>query len=480
MSSVETNKNKLKSNQIGLFGLMFQGLGGIAPIGIFFALIGAAEFAYGAMALVFIVGLAGALLSANTVYQYSKHIASAKGYYGYVQHGLGKPISAFTSYTYVFYAAANAAGLILFYLFGFSSSINEVFNVNIPWWLGIFYIAIIMVVVAAGMYLGIKPSVKLMIILGLAQIIVLAVISTIFVAKAPDNSFKPFTPYVGASGIFLGFTAIGYLGYSGYGTILSLGEEAKLPRHNIKLAIIGIFILSAFSWIYAAYATTVAWGISDMSSFVSATVPAVILSSKYVGLFGTAVMVLLYDIVAYTLINAFLTSGSRVIFAMGRDNLLHKRFSRVSEKRGSPTMGIATILGITVIMAIITTIVLATKYGLTTGIVDAYIFLGVLTTLAALSVHGITSISLMFSGKSKKLGSINLMKYFTWFIIPAGSIILTLIALYYSLLGIAFPFEAAPIIFVIFWVVLGVYMYVKRETISKEMEDISEYTEVEA
>ncbi len=475
---METNKKTLKSNQIGLFGLMFQGLGGIAPIGIFFALIGAAEFAYGAMALVFVVGLAGALLSANTVYQYSKYIASAKGYYGYVQHGLGKPISAFTSYTYVFYAAANAAGLVLFYLFGFSSSINEVFHINIPWWLGIFYITIIMVVVIIGMYLGIKPSVKTMVILGLAQIIVLAVISSVFVVKAPDNSFKPFTPYVGASGIFLGFTAIGYLGYSGYGTILSLGEEAKLPRRNMKLAIIGIFILSAFAWIYASYATTVAWGISDMSSFVSAVVPAVILSSKYVGFVGTAVMVLLYDIAAYTLINAFLTSGSRVIFAMSRDKLIHEKFSRVSEKRGSPTMGIALIVGITVIMATITTIILTIAYGLTTGIVDAYIFLGVLTTLAALSVHGITSISLMFSGKSKKLGTINLMKYFTWFIIPLGAIILTLIAVYYSLLGIAFPFEAAPIIFVIFWIALGVYIYIKRKIIHKEMEDISNYMEV--
>lgn len=468
--------NKLKTNQIGLFGLMFQGLGGIAPIGIFFALIGAAEFAYGAMALVFVVGLAGALLSANTVYQYSKYIASAKGYYGYVQHGLGKPMSAFTSYTYVFYAAANAAGLILFYLFGFSSSINEVFNVSIPWWVGIFYIAAIMAVVAGGMYLGIKPSVKLMIILGIAQILVLAVISTVFIAKAPDNSFKPFTPYVGASGIFLGFTAIGYLGYSGYGTILSLGEEAKLPKHNIKIAIIGIFILSAFSWIYAAYATTVAWGITNMDSFVSATVPAVILSSKYVGLFGTAVMVLLYDVVAYTLINAFLTSGSRVIFAMGRDNLLNKRFSKVNAKRGVPTMGVATILTITVIMALITTLLLGAFYGVTTGIVDAYIFLGVLTTLAALSVHGITSISLIFSGKGHKLGKIRFLQYFTWFIIPAGSILLTLIALYYSLLGIAFPFEAAPIVYIVFWILLVIFMYKKRSTISKDMEEVSLFT----
>lgn len=73
-----------------------------------------------------------------------------------------------------------------------------------------------------------------------------------------------------------------------------------------------------------------------------------------------------------------------------------------------------------------------------------------------------------------------MIKYFNWFIILVRSVILTLIELYYSLLGIAFPFERAPIVLIIFLVVLGVYVYVRRETPSKEMEDISNYTEVES
>ncbi len=79
-------------------------MGQLSPIGIFGgSILGAASFALGATPLAFIFGFIVAILSANSIFQYSKHVASARGYYGYVGNGLGKFTGGYVSYLYVFY-----------------------------------------------------------------------------------------------------------------------------------------------------------------------------------------------------------------------------------------------------------------------------------------------------------------------------------------------------------------------------------------
>ncbi len=455
----------LVPNQVGFWGLVFQGLGGIAPIGIFFALIGTAEFVQGAMALVFLVGFVGVLMSANTLFWYSRKIANARGYYGYVKDGLGRHAATFTAYSYVLYAASNAAGLILFYLVGFSGSINLVFHTNFPWWAGIIFAGSGLAVVFYGMWSGLKPSIKAMIALGVLQMIVLTVISLIFIAKAPDNSVKPFAPYTGVSGLFLGFVTGGYLAYGGYGSIVSLGEETKAPNKTVGKALITILVIGAFAWVIASYATAVAWGLGNMKSFVTAEVPAAILTNRYIGVGATAIMTLLYDLVIYTLLNNFLTSGSRVVFAMGRDRLLPASLAKVNPKRGVPVAGIAVITGITILLAAVSTAVLVAMYGVPNGIIDSYIVLGILTTLLALLVHGMASLSIIWSGLRKRFGQLNAKRILLLVLIPIASIILTVAAIYYAVLGITFPFEAAPIVFVLFCIVLIVVLALRRDRI---------------
>lgn len=457
--------NKLVPNQVGFWGLVFQGLGGIAPIGIMFALIGVADFTSGAMALAYLLGFGGALLAGNSLFWFSRKIANARGYYGYVNAGLGKYAGTFTAYSYIFYAASNAAGLILFYLVGFSGSLNQVFGTNLPWWVGIFFASSGLIVVFYGMYRGLKPSIRAMVVLGIAQVLVLTVISIIFMAHATDNTVKPFTPYVGWSDIFLGFVTGGYLAYGGYGSIISLGEETRTPNKTVGRAIIVILLIGAFSWIIASYASATAWGLSNMSSFVSSEIPTVILAKKYTGLAGTALMTLLYDIVIYTLLNNFLTSGSRVVYAMGRDKLLPESMAKIHPKYKAPIMGIIGITAITVLLAAVTTAVLIVDYGVPNGIIDSYIILGVLTTLLALLVHGLTNVSLVSSGLKKKFGKVSAQIGLTHLLLPVISLALTILAIYYAILGISFPFEAAPLVFVIFCVTLMVVMVVRKKKI---------------
>jgi amino acid transporter len=100
--------NILNKNSVSTSGLIFQGMGQLSPIGIFGgSILGAAAFALGATPLSFIIGLLASLLAGNSIYQYSKKMASARGYYGYVGNGMGKVAGGYISYLYVFYQLAN-------------------------------------------------------------------------------------------------------------------------------------------------------------------------------------------------------------------------------------------------------------------------------------------------------------------------------------------------------------------------------------
>ena len=94
----ETQPNeRLKRTNIGTRGLFFQGLGQEAPIAIFIGSVtGAAAYALGATPLAFIIGLLASLLSGNSIYQISKHVAHAGGYAAYVNKGIGKHFATYT------------------------------------------------------------------------------------------------------------------------------------------------------------------------------------------------------------------------------------------------------------------------------------------------------------------------------------------------------------------------------------------------
>ncbi len=150
---------------------------------------------------------------------------------------------------------------------------------------------------------------------------------------------------------------------------------------------------------------------------------------------------------------------------MGRDRLLPASLAKVNPKRGVPVAGIAVITGITILLAAVSTAVLVAMYGVPNGIIDSYIVLGILTTLLALLVHGMASLSIIWSGLRKRFGQLNAKRILLLVLIPIASIILTVAAIYYAVLGITFPFEAAPIVFVLFCIVLIVVLALRRDRI---------------
>ena len=90
---------------------------------------------------------------------------------------------------------------------------------------------IVIIVIGVLAILGLRLGVRVMVAIGVSQVLIMLILSSVLTVHSVP-SVEPFTPYVGWSPIFVAFVSLGFLSYSGYGSILPLAEEAKDPKKN--------------------------------------------------------------------------------------------------------------------------------------------------------------------------------------------------------------------------------------------------------
>ncbi|MFG1390776.1 MAG: APC family permease, partial [Acidiplasma aeolicum] len=195
--------NILNKNSVSTSGLIFQGMGQLSPIGIFGgSILGAAAFALGATPLSFIIGLLASLLAGNSIYQYSKKMASARGYYGYIGDGLGHIAGSFAAFLYILYEFANLLFILGYYILTFSPTLGYITSISIPDYISYIYIVLISIPAFYVVYKGIKPSYKSQIVVNMIQIIFVVTISIIIIISSPKIGAIPFTTYnIGIKGV---------------------------------------------------------------------------------------------------------------------------------------------------------------------------------------------------------------------------------------------------------------------------------------
>ncbi len=412
----------------------------------------------------FIVAMFAALLAGNTIFQYSKKVVGASGYYGYVNEGIGKYPAIYTAFMYVLYAVFNISFLILVYAWAFSGSINLILGTSLPDYVGVLFVVAITLISFLVTYRGLRPSAVALSVLGIIQIAVVVVVSAILIGKIPSPSIAPFTiqKNPGVSGLFLGVVTGSYLSYAGYGTVVALGEEAKAPRKTVGRAVIFVILIATAYYVLGSYSTTSLWGLNNMANFASSGYPGAILAKQYIGLAAAAIIILLYNFVMFTPVVAFLNSVSRVVYAMGRDGLMPTLFQKIHPRFSTPTNSLWLILGLVGAVTIVLGGVFYALYGFANGLFDAWLFAAIVTTVSTLIIHGIVNVSLGFS--ARKWGDKNI---FYHYVAPAASTLIILTVLYYAAVGLPSPIYIAPILVAIYSIVLILWIYTRREQYAK-------------
>ena len=462
---------RLRANAVGFWGVVFYAISAIFPAGIF-AVTGVTALTYAGEAapLSFLVGGGVLFFAVISIYIFSQRISNAGGYYKFVEAGIpNKYVSKSVGLWNAFWIIGDliAASIVVgwFTWVGFSSLLNY----SLPFYFIVLLTLILPILYLLVGYLGIKVTAGSAVVLGLAQLVIVSTLAVAVIIKAPYNSgayFNIANSLNGLHGFFLAMVIGAFLAYGGYGSVLSIAEEAKLPKKNIKKAVVtALLIMIAFDTL-VVYSIVAAAGphLSTVDGFFA---PGLYVTRQFFGL-GIALFAFLSVLIAQLLSPIiFGNTGARILFALSRDGFLPKSLSKVNKKYGSPFIAILWTFLIIVVGAIATLIPMVYVFGESNGLFFSFVLWAIAITIFTLLYHIITNAALPFF--LRKMGSG--IRPFTHLIAPSIGSVIMIVAIYYSLLGLTYPLSLAYVM-IPAWIVIGLLsIYFRRKKTKVESTD---------
>lgn len=135
--------------------------------------------------------------------------------------------------------------------------------------------------------------------------------------------------------------------YGGYQQTINFGDEVHQPRKTIPRGIfIGILIIITL-YLLVSYAYYNAIGFEDLKTSRGI---ASIVAEKMFGPTGRTVASILLFVAVLAYVNVLLLSNPRVMYAMAKDGILPKAFSKKNEKRDVLTVGLTAFAAIGIVV----------------------------------------------------------------------------------------------------------------------------------
>jgi len=326
---------------VGIISATGKGGGNAAPLSVLIA-------AFGVLALGWIVA------------QYTRKIQAAGSLYDYVTDGLGSRLGAASGLLYYVGILVLATGLLV--LIGgtiHDTLVSEFGHGVLPetgWDL------VLLVILAAVLYLGVALSTRAQLTLALISITVVLIFFIYVIIKVGgDNSlataFKPSSSPQGWNGVFFG-VLYGVLLFTGFETSANLAEETAHPKRDIpKAVLISVMAVAGF-YVIGSYATVAGYHFSLDALGENAGAPLFGLAGPAAdGGFGSVALrriielVVIFDMLAVLI--GCSVAASRGFFAMARDHRLPKPLAKVSS-RGTPLAASTFVLAFALLVIIVT------------------------------------------------------------------------------------------------------------------------------
>lgn len=469
-----TGPETLHANSIGLPGVLFQSITTMAPASaVSFSLVAALPFAGASLPLAVIIALIVCALIALNIGTLAKYLPSAGGYFTYVSRGLGVQAGWMTGWLFDL-AYLLIVPLQLLVLGPVADAfVKSVFHLSFGpagWavWAMIFAVVVFLLT-----YFGIKLSADVGVVLGLIEIAVFVILSIwLIVTAGSHNTFAVFTPVYsqeaglgGWQGVIFGMIFV-FLAFAGFESSAPLAEEARNPRRTVPRAILLAAIAIGVFYVLCSYAGVVGWGVTKLSSYIADSNPWDTLAKRVWGPFDFIVILTILNS-ALANANAGVNAASRVIFAMGRIRTLPGTFGHLN-RFGSPDTAII----VTMIVAIIATLLPGFVYGPTTG----FALIGTIIVVPIVLVYILTCIAVPFFYRREHSAEFNVWRHI---ILPAIPVIVLLAVLYFSFV----PLPAAPLYLAlpicVVWIVLGIIIVVALNSSAPAMLAMSSKVYVE-
>jgi len=459
-----------------------QNVANIAPAisGFFFTqtLVGSA----GAQApLAYVIGLAIVVALGSCLVQLARNFPSAGGYFTYVNRTLGPRLGFLTGWMFVLYSPVVTGPSLAFLGQILEAELRGNYGWQwFHWWM----------IVAAGIplvaytgYAGVSFSIRSIVIVGTAEILIVAAlgISGLLSPGPGGFSFRPFTPGFNPGGIasFSGFVLAVVLtvqGLTGWEGAVPLAEETIDPRRNVPRSIIASIMIIGAMLVIAMWGQVVGWGTDNIKALVaSAELPALVLAHR---VWGTLWWIALLAIFTSSFGVSFACQNvaTRMWFAMGRAGVLPKEFGRVHPKRRTPTLAVTAQTVLSILVGLLLPALMGPR--------EFFIFLvGFVLVLAVIFVYVVANIGIIRYFWTKARGEFSWLRHILF---PAGTSLVLVYSLYVSFIPPpASPNNWAPWVAGL-WLVLGIailwWMKLagKEDWLSRAAEVITEHEQAVA
>ncbi|MBY0595269.1 amino acid permease [Bacillus bingmayongensis] len=337
----EGRKSNGLNRVLGLWQLTAIGLGGIIGVGIFVLTgVAASEHAGPAVILSFIIaGLASA--SAALCYaEFAGLIPVAGSAYTYSYAVLGEGVAWLIGWDLLLEYIL-VVGVVAIGWSGYMQELLQQIGIHIPVWAQgapgtgaghrVDLIAMIISLAIAGLLtLGMEWGSKfntLMVIIKLSIILVVIAVGSFYIDSANWHPFMPF----GFNGVMSG-AALVFFAVFGYDTLTTAAEEAKNPQRDLPRAVVISLVIALCLYVGMSLVIT---GMAPYHTLNNAAPVAKIFSDvglKWITLFISAAAITGILSVLFS----FMLAGSRIWFAMSRDGLLPRWFTKVHPKYKTP------------------------------------------------------------------------------------------------------------------------------------------------
>jgi APA family basic amino acid/polyamine antiporter len=356
----ETGSHTLKRT-LGAGGLVALGIGAIIGAGLFSITgMAAANHAGPAITISFVVAALGCLFAGLCYAEFASMIPVAGSAYTYSYATMGEFIAWIIGWDLVLEYAVGAATVgiswsryLVKFLEGFNVYLPHDLTVG-PWDGGIINLPAVFIIVLMSLLLikGTKESAFVnSIIVGLKVAVVLVFIFLGWKYINNDN-YSPYIPdnngtfgEFGFSGIIRA-AAIVFFAYIGFDAVSTAAQEAKNPKRDMPIGILGSLLICTILYIVFAHVMT---GVTSYTTFagkdgIAPVAVAIehmgkpdaagVIHPDYPWLNRAIVVAILAGYASVILV--MLMGQSRVFFSMSKDGLIPKIFSSVNPKTQTP------------------------------------------------------------------------------------------------------------------------------------------------
>jgi APA family basic amino acid/polyamine antiporter len=358
--SAETGEHTLKKT-LGANGLIALGIGAIIGAGLFSITgMAAANHAGPAITISFIIAGFGCLFAGLCYAEFASMIPVAGSAYTYSYATMGEFIAWIIGWDLVLEYAVGAATVgiswsryLVKFLHGFDIHLPLSLTAG-PWDGGIINVPAVLIIVLMSLLLvkGTKESAFVNGIIVAVKIVVVLTFIILGWKYINNDNFNPYIPdntgnfgEFGFSGIIRA-AAIVFFAYIGFDAVSTAAQEAKNPKKDMPIGILGSLVVCTILYILFAHVMT---GVANYTTFggkdgIAPVAVAIdqmgtkdvagIIQPDYPWLNRAIVVAILFGYASVILV--MLMGQSRVFFSMSKDGLIPKIFSSINPSTQTP------------------------------------------------------------------------------------------------------------------------------------------------